>query len=135
MENKFFLSDRGTAITAATKNTCYKDSHNSSLIQADTQRARMAIALDMLKNGMQATAMGLNVMIGTNDARRWITEVRRQVKGYVVVTYRLRDRRVVYRLEKIAAEPTLFSELETADERSFKMDLDSRQSQRAVTGK
>ena len=95
----------------------------------------MAIALDMLKNGMQATAMGLNVMIGTNDARRWITEVRRQVKGYVVVTYRLQDRRVVYRLEKIAAEPTLFSELETADERSFKMDLDSRQSQRAVTGK
>ena len=54
----------------------YKDNYNSEPIQADTQKARKAIALEMLKGGMQVTAMGLNVMIGGNDARRWMTEVR-----------------------------------------------------------
>ena len=46
----------------------YKDNYNSEPIQADTQKARKAIALEMLKGGMQVTAMGLNVMIGGNDA-------------------------------------------------------------------
>lgn len=92
----------------------YKDSHNSELIQASTQKARKAIVLEMLKGGMQATAMGLNVMIGANDARRWITEIRRRTKDYIVCTYPLRDRRVVYRLVKIPAEPTLFSGQEDA---------------------
>lgn len=92
----------------------YKDSHNSELLQADTQKARKAIALEMLKGGMQSTAMGLNVMIGANDARRWMTEVRRKIKDYIVRTYPLRDRRVVYRLEKIQREYNLFSEQEDA---------------------
>lgn len=65
----------------------YKDSHNSERIQADTQKARKAIVLEMLKGGMQTTAMGLNVMIGGNDARRWMTEVRRKADGYTVRTY------------------------------------------------
>ena len=64
----------------------YKDNYNSEPIQADTQKARKAIALEMLKGGMQVTAMGLNVMIGGNDARRWMTEVRRKADGYVVRT-------------------------------------------------
>lgn len=59
----------------------YKDNYNSEPIQADTQKARKAIALEMLKGGMQVTAMGLNVMIGGNDARavddRSATEGRR----------------------------------------------------------
>lgn len=92
----------------------YKDSHNSALVQADTQKVRKAIVLEMLKGGMQATAMGLNVMIGANDARRWMTEVRRRAKDYIVRTYSLRDRRVVYRLEKIAADRNLFSGQEDA---------------------
>ncbi len=92
----------------------YKDSHNSALVQADTQKARKAIVLEMLKEGMQATAMGLNVMIGANDARRWITEVRRKTQDYIVRTYPLRDHRVIYRLVKIPVEQTLFSEKEAA---------------------
>lgn len=92
----------------------YKDSHNSELLQADTQKARKAIALEMLKEGMQATAMGLNVMIGANDARRWMTSVRRKEKDYIVRTYPLHDRRVVYRLEKIQREYNLFSGQEDA---------------------
>lgn len=88
--------------------TTYKDSHNSELIQASTQKARKAIALELLKGGMQATAMGLNAMIGANDARRWMTEVRRRTKDYIVRTRRLRDRRVVYRLEPVKTTPTLF---------------------------
>ena len=96
------------AAVAAPAST-YKDSHNSVLIQADTQKARKAIVLEMLKEGMQATAMGLNVMIGANDARRWITEIRRKMQGYIVRTCPLRDRRVVYRLVRIPAEQTLFS--------------------------
>lgn len=95
--------------------TGYKDNHNSELLQADTQKARKAIALEMLKGGMQSTAMGLNVMIGTNDARRWMTEVRRNTKDYIVLTYPLRDRRVVYRLVKIDMERNLFSGQEDAD--------------------
>ena len=79
----------------------YKDNYNSEPIQADTQKARKAIALEMLKGGMQVTAMGLNVMIGGNDARRWMTEVRRKADGYVVRTYPLRDRRGVDRLARI----------------------------------
>lgn len=94
--------------------TTYKDSHNSALIQADTQKARKAIALELLKGGMQATAMGLNVMIGANDARRWMTEVRRRTNNYIVRTYPLRDRRVVYRLEKIRQDHNLFSGQEDA---------------------
>ena len=94
--------------------TTYKDSHNSELIQASTQKARKAIALEMLKDGMQATAMGLNVMLGANDARRWMTEVRRKTKDYIVRTYPLRDRRVVYRLEKINTDRSLFSGQEDA---------------------
>lgn len=92
----------------------YKDSHNSELLQADTQKARKAIALELLKGGMQATAMGLNVTIGANDARRWMTEVRRRTNDYIVRTYPLRDRRVVYRLEKINTEHNLFSGQEDA---------------------
>lgn len=94
--------------------TTYKDSHNSELLQADMQKARKEIALEMLKDGMRATAMGLNVMIGANDARRWMTEVRRRAKDYIVRTYPLRDRRVVYRLEKLAADRNLFSGQEDA---------------------
>jgi len=94
--------------------TDYKDSHNSELLQADMQKARKAIALEMLKGGMSATAMGLNVMIGANDARRWMTEVRRNTKDYIVRTYPLRDRRVVYRLVKIDTERNLFSGQEAA---------------------
>ena len=93
----------------------YKDNYNSEPIQADTQKARKAIALEMLKGGMQVTAMGLNVMIGGNDARRWMTEVRRKADGYVVRTYPLRDRRVVYRLERINTDYNLFSGQEAAD--------------------
>lgn len=93
----------------------YKDNYNSEPIQADTQKARKAIALEMLKGGMQVTAMGLNVMIGGNDARRWMTEVRRKADGYVVRTYPLRDRRVVYRLEWINTDYNLFSGQEAAD--------------------
>ena len=92
----------------------YKDSHNSERIQADTQKARKAIVLEMLKGGMQTTAMGLNVMIGGNDARRWMTEVRRKADGYTVRTYPLRDRRVVYRLERIGTDYNLFSGQEDA---------------------
>ena len=92
----------------------YKDSHNSERIQADTQKARKAIVLEMLKGGMQTTAMGLNVMIGGNDARRWMTEVRRKADGYTVRTYPLRDRRVVYRLERIGTDYDLFSGQEDA---------------------
>lgn len=92
----------------------YKDSHNSTLVQADTQKARKTIVLEMLKEGMQATAMGLNVMIGANDARRWMTEVRRKTQDYIVKTYPLRDRRVVYRLVKVPTEQTLFSGQEAA---------------------
>ena len=77
----------------------YKDNYNSEPIQADTQKARKAIALEMLKGGMQVTAMGLNVMIG----------------GNVVRTYPLRDRRVVYRLERINTDYNLFSGQEAAD--------------------
>ncbi len=87
----------------------YKDSHNSALIQADTQKVRKAIVLELLKGGMQATAMALNVMIGANDARRWMTEVRRRTKDYIVRTYPLWNRRVVYRLEKIRQDHNLFS--------------------------
>ena len=96
-------------------NRRYKDNYNSEPIQADTQKARKAIALEMLKGGMQVTAMGLNVMIGGNDARRWMTEVRRKADGYVVRTYPLRDRRVVYRLERINTDYNLFSGQEAAD--------------------
>lgn len=92
----------------------YKDGFNSELIQVSTQKARKAIALEMLKDGMQATAMGLNVMLGANDARRWMTEVRRKTKDYIVRTYPLRDRRVVYRLEKIQREYNLFCGQEDA---------------------
>ena len=92
----------------------YKDTYNSERIQADTQKARKAIALEMLKGGMQTTAMGLNVMIGGNDARRWITELRRRVVGYRVVTHPLGDHRVVYRLVKIDAGQNLFSGQEAA---------------------
>lgn len=101
------MKKRKAAVAAPV--TTYKDSHNSELLQADTQKARKAIALEMLKEGMQATAMGLNVMIGANDARRWMTEVRRKIKDYIVRTYPLRDRRVVYRLEKIRQDHNLFS--------------------------
>lgn len=94
--------------------TTYKDSYNSELLQADTQKARKAIALELLKGGMQATAMALNVMIGANDARRWMTEIRRRTKDYIVRTYPLRDRRVVYRLEKIDTDRNLFSGQEDA---------------------
>lgn len=93
----------------------YKDRHNSTLIQADTQKVRKAIVLEMLKEGMQATAMGLNVMLGANDARRWMTEVRRKTQDYIVKTYPLRDRRVVYWLVQVPAEQTLFSGQEAAD--------------------
>lgn len=92
----------------------YKDSHNSERIQADSQKARKVIVLEMLKGGMQVTAMGLNVMIGGNDARRWMTEVRRKADGYTVRTYPLRDRRVVYRLERIGTDYNLFSGQEDA---------------------
>lgn len=101
--------DKTTKAAVAAPILSYKDRHNSELIQADTQKARKAIVLEMLKNGMQATAMGLNVMIGANDARRWITEIRRKAKGYTVKTYILRDRRVVYRLVKMDVTPNLFS--------------------------
>ena len=101
---------------AAAPMLSYKDKHNSELIQADTQKARKAIVLEMLKNGMQATAMGLNVMIGANDARRWITEIRRKAQGYIVKTYTLRDHRVVYKLEKMNVASNLFSGKEANNE-------------------
>ncbi|UKI18254.1 MAG: hypothetical protein L6V80_01535 [Bacteroidales bacterium] len=93
----------------AAPNAWYKDSDNAELIQADSLKKRKAIALNRLKDGMQTTAVGLNIMLGNNDARRWITELRRREKGYTVVTYPLRDRRVVYRLVKINTEHDLFS--------------------------
>ena len=65
----------------------YKDNYNSEPIQADTQKARKAIAL----------------------------EVRQKADGYVVRTYPLRDRRVVYRLERINTDYNLFSGQEAAD--------------------
>ena len=107
------MKKRNAAVAAPI--STYKDSHNSALIQADTQKVRKAIVLEMLKEGMQATAMGLNVMLGANDARRWMTEVRRKTQDYIVKTYPLRDRRVVYRLVQVPAEPTLFSGQEDAD--------------------
>ena len=104
---------RNRAAVAA-PNTQYKDRQNAELIQAESLKKRKAIVLDMLKHGMQATAVGLNIMLGNNDARRWITELRRRVKDYTVVTYPLRDRRVVYRLVKINMDRNLFSGQEAA---------------------
>ncbi len=98
----------------AAPNICYKDKHNAELIQAESLTNRKAIALDMLKHGMQATAVGLNIMLGNNDARKWISEVRRRIVGYRVATYPLRDRRVVYRLERISMDYNLFSGQEAA---------------------
>lgn len=98
----------------AAPNSCYKDKHNAELIQADSLKKRKAIALKMLIGGMQATAVGLNIMLGNNDARRWITELRRRVVGYRVVTHPLGDHRVVYRLVKIDAGQNLFSGQEAA---------------------
>lgn len=86
----------------------YKDGFNSALIQADTQKARKAIVLEMLKEGMQATAMGLNVMLGANDARKWVATLRRTLLDYEVHTVRLRDRRALYWLEPVETTPTLF---------------------------
>lgn len=104
---------RNRAAVAA-PNTCYKDKHNAELIQADDLKKRKAIALDMLKHGMQATAVGLNIMLGNNDARKQISELRRRVVGYKVVAYPLGDHRVVYRLVKINTDQTLFSGQEAA---------------------
>ena len=79
----------------------YKDSYNSALLQAPTLNARKVLALKLLKDGMQATASGLNVMIGFNDGRKFISELRHRIDltDYRVVSYRLPDRRKVYRLE------------------------------------
>lgn len=104
---------RNRAAVAA-PNTCYKDKHNAEPIKADSLKKRKAIALDLLKHGMQATAVALNIMLENNDARRWITELRRRVKDYTVVTYSLRDRRVVYRLVRINVGCDLFSGQEAA---------------------
>lgn len=104
---------RNRAAVAA-PNTCYKDKHNAELIQADSLKKRKAIALDMLKHGMRATAVGLNIMLGNNDARKWISELRRRVVGYKVVTYPLGDHRVVYKLVNIEAGQNLFSGQEAA---------------------
>lgn len=98
----------------AAPNTWYKDKHNAEFIQADSLKKRKAIALEMLKGGMGATAVGLNIMLGNNDARRWMTELRRRVTGYRVVTYPLGDHRVVYRLVKISTDQNLFSGQEAA---------------------
>lgn len=105
---------RRNRAAVAAPNTCYKDKHNAELIQADSLKMRKSIALDMFKNGMQTTAVGLNIMLGNNDARKWISEVRRRIVGYRVATYPLRDRRVVYRLVKINTAPTLFDGQEAA---------------------
>lgn len=104
---------RNRAAVAA-PNTQYKDRQNAELIQAESLKKRKAIALDLLKHGMQATAVGLNIMLGCNDARRWITEIRRKADGYMVQTYPLGDHRVVYRLVKIDADQNLFSGQEAA---------------------
>ena len=104
---------RNRAAVAA-PNSCYKDKHNADFIKADSLTKRKAIALKMLIGGMQATAVGLNIMLGNNDARKWVSELRRRVVGYKVVTYPLGDHRVVYRLVKIEAGQNLFSGQEAA---------------------
>ena len=70
---------------------------------------RKVIALQMLKNGQRATAVELNRAIGFNDARRWITTLRRTLLDYEVHKTRLNDNRALYWLKPVEAAPTLFS--------------------------
>ena len=93
----------------------YKDKNNCELIKAETQNERKAIVFEMFKNdNLRVTAMGLNVMIGFNDARRYMTDIRRlicrQHLGYRVKTTPVKhgSRRVIYQLVKTNAQPTLF---------------------------
>ena len=93
----------------------YKDKDNCELIQAETQNERKAIVFEMFKyDNLRVTAMGLNVMIGFNDARRYMTDIRRLISrhhlGYSVKTTPVKhgSRRVIYQLVKTSAQPTLF---------------------------
>ena len=76
---------------------------------------RKQIALRMLKEGRRTTAIELNRAIGFNDARRWITTLRRTVEGYVVRTVRTHGNRCIYWLERVEVPLNLFSGQEVAD--------------------
>lgn len=96
----------------------YKDSHNSTLIQASTLKDRKKILTKMLENGLRATAVAINIMLGNNDGRKFISTLREKMvkenNPYEVRTFALRDNRNVYWLEYIKPQPNLFSELEGA---------------------
>ncbi|WP_295991598.1 hypothetical protein [uncultured Alistipes sp.] len=92
-----------------------KDTQNWPIIKRSLPLdQRKAVALKLLKEGRRATAVTLNRAIGFNDARKWVATLRRTLLDYEVHSVRLRDRRVVYRLEKIAADRNLFSGQEDA---------------------
>lgn len=91
----------------------YKDSHNSDLISASTLRQRRVILRELLENGLRVTAQGINVMLGFNDGRKYISDIRKLNNyPYAVQSIRLDDGRKVYRLEKIILNPQLFNAAE-----------------------
>jgi hypothetical protein len=98
----------------------YKDTHNTSLLQIPSVEAnkwqdlpreerlrrgfewRKVEQLRRLEAGERITAQGINVQIGFNDARKFMSDLRKRLlrnhSPFVVCTYTLPDNRVVYYL-------------------------------------
>ena len=68
-----------------------------------------SMVLQMMKEGQRFTAKEINRIAGFNDARKFISDLRRHLSDYLVRDTRLNTGCKLYWLEPINTKPTLFS--------------------------
>ena len=86
----------------------------AALMQSkDTKELRLpqlkSMVLQMMKEGQRFTAKEINRIAGFNDARKFISDLRRHLSDYLVRDTRLNTGCKLYWLEPINTKPTLFS--------------------------
>lgn len=79
----------------------------------DTKELRLpqlkSMLLQMMKEGQRFTAKEINRIADFNDARKFISDLRRHLSDYQVRDIRLNTGCKLYWLEPINTKPTLFS--------------------------
>lgn len=75
---------------------------------------RKNMVLQMMKDGQRLTAKDINRIVGFNDARKFISDLRRYLLDYTIRDTRLNTGCKLYWLEPIDVKPTLFSGQEAA---------------------
>lgn len=103
---------RNAAPAAASKNGIYTHDKNTPFRQkiklSYPLTQRKVIFIDWMKQGERFTACDINRIVGFNDARKFISDLRRHLREYVVRDIRLETGCKLYWLDLRQAEPTLF---------------------------